>query len=53
MHIESIRAAAVAGASLLLAACAAQTPPDTIGGYNPAFDDPVGRYYALLATYTF
>ncbi|MDM0035886.1 hypothetical protein QTI33_27380 [Variovorax sp. J22P271] len=35
MHIESIRAAALSGASLLLAACAAQTPPDTLGGYKP------------------
>lgn len=23
------------------------------GGYNPAFDDPVGRYYAFRATYRF
>ncbi|HJT98180.1 MAG TPA: TonB-dependent receptor, partial [Rhodanobacteraceae bacterium] len=23
------------------------------GGYNPAFDDPVGRYFALRATYSF
>ena len=23
------------------------------GGYNPAFDDPVGRYFAVRATYSF
>ena len=26
---------------------------ESFGGYNPAFDDPVGRYYAVRATYSF
>jgi len=26
---------------------------EAAGGYNPAFDDPVGRYFALRATYSF
>jgi len=26
---------------------------EAFGGFNPAFDDPVGRYYAFLATFDF